>query len=1651
MGKKQSQQTRKLIKEDTGNKKILLIGAAVGILIVIILIVLSTSGNKSNRQKSFPSKPKRIITRKTESSSKANVKIGKSIALPKKVSIKRPETPEGIRDVYRNVKQYLKQYDKLAAEGKWTQLAKLAIKKGLFVESYYNASAAGYSNIRKRFYRSVILLQNDMGYSLVTQAEFEKTYTIPSNTLKQNFRILAEELNKIESVSGIASQTRLADLLIKIDTPHGRKLFKENIKDPKFYSILIRELNRTYLSNFSNNNVFQAKWYSADPMNLWLIRQLIDMDASKITFNSEQKSEKEKKSKKKTKKSRRRRRRKSPQNGMPPMGGPPMGPGGPMMEGPMPGMPGMMMPEQRTQKTLNLSPQQRKIYEHKKLILNLLVRRGGVTSAYLIGQLLKSDKDELITKAILAGQISPALFMRFTGIYAEPLIAPFEKSLSDIKGSQSEWNAIASILAKMHNDRAAYAVFVAAKTGTMKIESDVAFTLAAGARKYTLNMIDKFIEAKQIQDCPIETLFTLWTFPRQDSYKKLWDWLEEWIPGPTSIQSDSHRNRTQTGYMPGQMPMTPGMENTMPTEMPNEMMTGMPGKMQNRAMPPRRSRRRRKSSITQKHANKLGIPEKGWPIQRRFIKLVNKQAILAFLEKTGKIPVTSAQQKQNTQNNKKRKKKSKRRKYSKPTLVQSDPIIKIKKSAIRCLLNVANPNHKTYFRELIDDDNVGGLARLGVCVLDDKESCEKLLAHFWTHPLELADFIDKTDSTQNKRQAQIIIDVNASAKKLAVPLNEDGLTQCGISARSALIYFDYSPAGKAFLSALGEFILHKDPFDEPARVAGAICQIIEAIGDWNVPDSVRTLADLIASAGDFGLRGTKRRIGRSSGMQNSLATKVRVKALEVLGRIGDKDALNIIVQLATFPQGDIYLQTAARIALARRGSREATGLFLDMLDPEKNLKNQNKMKNITSKLIPDIAPDLRTEQDVALLGISKLSRIDPIYMQRAIELIKKLGQVKYPMRRGTYAQNIQERYVLSLLSIGQGAILDKIADLIEMSALEPSARRGNIKSPYYWNRLTDEERDKAFLYMIKVLSNKKHFEEPNSLVRLIKAILKREQEMFQPKETTLEQWDPEKYLTKFEYTYKQTGKGFANIGIGSPEFPQMEENIPDISRVLPRRRHSRRRNETSAIKQLTDKEQTLSISYPPSLDQKNTPQLAVSAALELITNLPNAKRYIKEFNKFLLYRYHANLAFSKKGFNSALKNLVNILANPGKGKLRQYFEFLAIDQLTKSESPELVGILGQSASNSVKPIIIHKLIDGGMYIITKLFEKQNAGKITILDRTSLITSIAEPWETVISTSRYDNYSDDALSIMLAGLQLHTPAIEWIDQIITKQNKDNLPVSEQAVINAVTILHTLNPAGNKELLQLYLDILSSKIKPQNISARKTNMPSEAFDRNISNRKNQKRTSRPKSQYRFTYNSVCPLIIRAIGDMTELETLTVLKKLTKERSDMLGFIAIEIYKKDIDTGKKLILSAIKASDKDPSLSQQIQTIITFLLSKPASPFRYEVLTLTTIVGDSSSAKFCLDILEQQLLEKKFPKELDVPVMFKSILQGLVARIRTNKSANQRLDKAIEIARHIKNPELKKVIENIEKYRARLKRTPKRSQRSRSGRTRSRRRRR
>jgi len=243
------------------------------------------------------------------------------------------------------------------------------------------------------------------------------------------------------------------------------------------------------------------------------------------------------------------------------------------------------------------------------------------------------------------------------------------------------------------------------------------------------------------------------------------------------------------------------------------------------------------------------------------------------------------------------------------------------------------------------------------------------------------------------------------------------------------------------------------------------------------------------------------------------------------------------------------------------------------------------------------------------------------------------------------------------------------------------------------------------------------------------------------------------------------------------------------------------------------------------------------------------------------------------------------------------------------------------------------------------------------------------------------------------------------------------------------------------LNLYLDILTCKIKPeQKISKTREIQPKSAGGRGLRTRQKRRpilgmqnrraQGQRKKPEVLFAYNAVCPMVIQAIGEMTAIDTLPVLKKLAKDRPDMLGFIAIEIYKKDAELGKKVMRNAITLSSRDPRLVGQVETIIGFLAQHP-SPFSFEALAMSIIKGDKTSAKFCLDLLDKQITNETLPKELDVPVMLKSILHGLAARLRTDKNAGQLLDQVIETAKRLQNPELNRIIENIDKFREKLKR--------------------
>jgi hypothetical protein len=243
---------------------------------------------------------------------------------------------------------------------------------------------------------------------------------------------------------------------------------------------------------------------------------------------------------------------------------------------------------------------------------------------------------------------------------------------------------------------------------------------------------------------------------------------------------------------------------------------------------------------------------------------------------------------------------------------------------------------------------------------------------------------------------------------------------------------------------------------------------------------------------------------------NPIAGKVRTKALEVLGQIGNQESIEVILRIATYSKESDPICLSARLALARRGSGEGVDLFLDMIDPDKSGKAEGQQQ------MGYPASDSKSKQEIALLGLSRAG-LNDVQVTRAIGLVKKLGEKNSATGQSGPA-DLQENLFLSLLAKAQGPTLKNLAGLIAEEPASSSAG-SQTQDPYYWNRSgSGDGLDKAFLKMVNVLDQIEQFEDEEAVTQFITAIMRREEALLAPKEHNSDQWNPDQYLIKFEDT-----------------------------------------------------------------------------------------------------------------------------------------------------------------------------------------------------------------------------------------------------------------------------------------------------------------------------------------------------------------------------------------------------------------------------------------------------------------------------------------------------------------------------------------------------
>jgi HEAT repeat protein len=1507
--------------------------------------------------------------------------------------LEKPKTdPTGMR-LTAAIGDYFKQYEATVKNGQWKQLSAWAYSHGLYVETLYcDAMDTGISTFMPKLHESILTVTDPTSgqTTLMSQQEYERTQTQKPTPKMSSYSQVVSRIKDLPSGGGSSNLSRLASLLVQADCAQGRELYRESIKDKKFYPILIRAISQAYLGQELENQAWEASWRNSTPMNLWLIEQMIDLDPAVFEEAPEKSKDNQQ----------------GQANG-------PMGPGGP------PGMPPGMGP---------MGPMGGPVVQevlpglsHRKLMLSVLSRRGGMVSSHLIGRLIAKDKNNTLLKGIMQGQVDGRLLRRFTGIYAEPMAESLTAAFKTIDVSSPGWMTAVEMLAGMNNDQISYLIFSSASERGI-LSSKAVLMLAASANDYTLGELTKFVEGSKVQDVPVESVVGLWTYIPPQAKQSLWKLMSGFIPNVQMMDSQSNPmagpSIPEAARMPGGVKMPEGMMPPPPPGMANTMLPG--GPMQPGMMPPGGPMAPGMMPPGYMMSMPGGMPgqeamrTRGWPLERDFYGMVNSQSAIKFLMALGRLKVDAS-------------------KVYDPNMGPGGPMMmpppnmgmmgmassmdetakaRVRQTAIRFMVVLDDPALAEYFRNLINDKQAGDYARLGLCILDDRASIKPLLNRFWKQPLEINTVLVANGTSSNPETDKII----ARPGKISVPLDAMGLPRAGCSARDAMIYFDNREAGQAFLSALGELITHKDAFDHPQAVADAACALINGLGRWSVPGTASTLADLIESTSDFGLRGDDRS-GNVSPDQNQLPMQVRLEALSVLGAIGDAESMNVILRIATYSRKGEILGLAAQIALAKRGTADAGDLFLDMLDPSKADKNAVNDGNITAQ-IAKIDPSFKTIEDIALLGLSKIE-LNEVQIPRAIKLMQTLGERK-DQNNGV---DLQEQMVLSLLRAGQGSILNAIAEMISTA---PKGQGQEDKEPFYWNR-NGSSQDQMFMKMITALSQGIAAKDSAGATAVISAVIRREEKLLLPSQE-MESWDPKQYLVQF---------GNSNFSFGGSMMP--------MGMPMPNMMQAAAPTDASAAKTSPKYEPNFNF---PSMESSQglMEQSAAMAGIKLMGKLNEAQQSLESLKKLSYYRYMAGFMLWQIGSDAEGDTLVELLAESSGSIKESYLKFLAIDQLARTGNSGLGTIFARALSRVTDRAIQAKLGDGAVYLSMKTWKDQMMGGTSVLRDTQQVDAQIEAWRPKVEAKGYDRMLADRMVITLATLQENDESLKWMADIVRQQCSRSDPVSETAVGESVRILSSLNSAGKTPTLEYYLTLLNQTVDPD--KARQAAEKAQAMPMmpppgmgpggngmmppNGPGMGGTKRTRTPRQPVVRSapvkrakpvpvYRSVGPAIVKAIGQMNEEDVLPSLLSLARSRADLIGSIAVEVCPRDNRQGQKLFKQLINDSGKSSDSNAQVQLGLAYLLEKN-DPLAYELLVQSVIKSDSAVSTVSLQYLMAMYKEGKLPESLDINKSMRTIIQGLISEKRSGREVSQSITEVMKFAEGLDDKEIGRLLERL-----------------------------
>jgi hypothetical protein len=1504
-------------------KNIVLLGVIVGSLVLIAVLVIVLSGGSEMKTPSEPMAREPIDRTGDETvPSKAQpVRRSQGISPPTdRIAPTPPARPVVLspppalsaadHKLYAAAADYLSRYDLAVESGTgWAELSRWAAENGLYVEAYHCARYAGMPTGRTadqeiNVLNTPILISESTGqpggtprgpdeaenWQIIDQKTFEKKHTLKSRSSEVFSREqLVSQLEELQPSDSSAAQSRIAALLVQVDSPHGRKLYEGLIDKPNFYDILVRAMRRAYFSDLPEEQAAKASWFHCPPINLWLVRQLIAYA---------------------------------------PSGGNPVAP---------------VAPAQPTGQ-----PQPSASAGHKLLVLRVLARRGGIIGAQLTGDLLQSDADGSISQALASGTLSPEIFARFTGAYAEPLIKPLGQALQKQSSQPEAWSAMARLTSRLFNPRAASEVFASAQQANLSLDAKTAFFLAASGEEYAIQNLLMFAQAGKLTWLDVPAVIELWTDKGQAADRSFWNRLAKFVP----ILGRSTR--------------------AQPTGQSDSDATGLPG--QPTPLVPA--------------ANPYGQQQEQAfrPVERSFRKTVATEAAKQLLMGLGQLPAptegpTGA---------------SPPGYPGRPQVAPTaDPTgqtpQQLKRDAVRALVSLYDKKLSQYYLSLLSDPSVAGFARLGLCLINERNAVGNLITQFQaelnepTFGLSSADDDPKTE---------------VSAGKIAVLLDAHGLATAGITTRDALVYFDNPQAAGEFHSALTKLIANQTPLSNPEAVVKGANQIMLALGRWQGSAIARALEDLIGSTGNFGLGADGGQTAYGQGSNH--ATQLRRRTLEVLGQIGDEPAMDVILNMATYGQDAPELCTAARLALAKRGYPLALDMFIDILDPDRKDAADTRTQDPFQQALRQADPSLQSMSDVALIAIARTRNMSDSQADRILRLVTRLGQQEQN-NSSRSGGDLQERLMLTLLENGHSRLLNGLAQIMRNAppALS-SARRAASSEPYYWDRLDSQNQDKAFVAMIEALRKHGSFDDEQAVVELIKAIVTR-QEVY--------------LLTRIYETSKDLGN----------EVMKFSDTVKFNTSVLTGNQAAQ--SGGSASPYATERQRSgedTEQAPPPQLDlpsasrrQLDTlPHLASLMGIDLVASFRSASAGLKSFNDLQFFKCPAFVARLHSGDVEATNDLIAYLADPASTNSDPRIRSLALELLEQQGGVEFLDMLGKIVQRSSDSVWQLRLADSAVLVTSKLWQDQMTGKNMILSDMSRISPISLSWRTLAQSSNVSQELADRLIIVLSACQADPNTLGTIQKLLRDQIGRGTPISEQAVGCMAQVLSGLVPMGNKDILNLYEMILTTP-----------NRPAGRYARTAAGK-----TPQPPAQSqvgKFVYKNIAPLLISALAAMQSPESALALQQLARTRTDLLGEIAVTQYQTNPALARTLLKQAIFQSRTNPETAEQARLALTHICVEPTND-NMDLIIKAIIAGHQTVSDAALNQMDQWIANTDAAQTVDFKTAIRSMLISLVGQQSIEPSQFQRIaDHVMKLATPFAiDPDIARMIGQVEKAKERAK---------------------